>query len=259
MATEFFRVLDALSTFSLTCKSFFRSPRSHSRLPSAVGGLQVALVQDGGDVAGVIEAVLILGAQSGGAQSYAMRLLWLPPERKQNSRKSIKHWFNSSTFILCSTVNTGMCPASYYTLPPSVKRTHSTDTGYLTNLGFWDLKWSKLNKNSCGLDHNSLKFGLQGCHFGVQRLLELLLLLQVPENLPADSLQALHLPLALVHLSFQGLHAQGQLGMKTGRGRGLEGNRGGHRWRRRGEGVRRAEGFCRGAATYRKAKGAERW
>lgn len=226
--------------------------------PSAVGGLQVALVQDGGDVAGVIEAVLILGAQSGGAQSYAMCLLWFPPEMKQNSRKSRKYWLNSSTFIHCNTVNTGMCPASYYTLPPSVKRTHSTDTGHLTNFGFCDLKWSKLNKNSCSLD--SLKLGLQGCHFGVQRLLELLLLLQVPENLPADSLQALHLPLALVHLSFQGLHAQGQLGMKTGRGRGLEGNRGGHRWRRGGgEGVRRAEGFCRGAATYKKAKGAERW
>lgn len=91
MATEFFRVLDALSTFSLTCKSFFRPLRSRPRLPSAVGGLQVALAQDGGDVVGVIEAVLILGAQGGGAQSCAMRLLRLPPDMKQNSRKSRKH------------------------------------------------------------------------------------------------------------------------------------------------------------------------
>lgn len=62
----------------------------------------------------------------------------------------------------------------------------------------------------------------------MQCLLELLLLLQVPENLPADSLQALHLPLALVHLTFQGLHTQRQLGTERGRGRGLEGKRGGH-------------------------------
>lgn len=52
----------------------------------------------------------------------------------------------------------------------------------------------------------------------MQGLLELLLLLQVPEDLPTDSLQALHLPLALVHLTFQGLHPQRQLGMERGGG-----------------------------------------
>lgn len=76
-------------------------------------------------------------------------------------------------------------------------------------------------------DNNLLKFRLQGGHFGMQCLLELLLLLQVPENFPADSLQALHLPLALVHLTLQGLHTERQLGTERGRGRGLEGNRGG--------------------------------
>lgn len=59
----------------------------------------------------------------------------------------------------------------------------------------------------------------------MQCLLELLLLLQVPENLPADSFQALHLPLALVHLTFQGLHPQRQLGTDRGRGRGVRGEK----------------------------------
>jgi len=44
-----------------------------------------------------------------------------------------------------------------------------------------------------------------------------LLLLQVPEDLTADSLQALHLPLAFVHLPFQGLNTQGQLGRERKR------------------------------------------
>lgn len=73
----------------------------------------------------------------------------------------------------------------------------------------------------------------------MQCLLELLLLLQISENLPADSLQALHLPLALVHLPFQGLHTQRQLGTEKERGRGT-GVRGEQRrsqvktWTRRG-------------------------
>lgn len=65
----------------------------------------------------------------------------------------------------------------------------------------------------------SLQFSLQRCDFGLQRLLELLLLLQVPEDLAADALQALHLPLALVHLPLQGLHAQRQLGTERERER----------------------------------------
>lgn len=57
----------------------------------------------------------------------------------------------------------------------------------------------------------SLEVSLEGSHFGVQRLLKLLLLLQVPENLPTDALQALHLPFALVHLPLQGFDSQRQL------------------------------------------------
>lgn len=57
----------------------------------------------------------------------------------------------------------------------------------------------------------------------MQRLPEFLLLLQVPENLPPDSLQALHLALALVHLALQGLHTEGELGKER---QGLEGNGG---------------------------------
>lgn len=60
----------------------------------------------------------------------------------------------------------------------------------------------------------------------MQRLLQLLLLLQVSENLPADSLQALHLPLALVHLALQGFHPQGQLGVGERRGEAVGGVRG---------------------------------
>lgn len=48
----------------------------------------------------------------------------------------------------------------------------------------------------------------------MQGLPELLLLLQIPENFAPDALQALHLALALVHLTLQGLHAEGQLGME---------------------------------------------
>lgn len=65
----------------------------------------------------------------------------------------------------------------------------------------------------------------------MQRLLKLLLLLQVSENLPADALQALHLPLALVHLPLQGFDSQGQLwegGEREEKGRGGEGVRGEH-------------------------------
>ena len=55
---------------------------SHSGLLLAAGGLQVALVQDGGDVA-VEEAVLLLGAQTGGSQRRSVRVLRLPPERRE--------------------------------------------------------------------------------------------------------------------------------------------------------------------------------
>ena len=44
----------------------------------------MALVQDGGDV-GVIETLLVLGAQGGGAQSCAVGVLRLPPEMKQTT------------------------------------------------------------------------------------------------------------------------------------------------------------------------------
>lgn len=91
----------------------------------------------------------------------------------------------------------------------------------------------------------------------MQCLLELLLLLQVPENLPTDALQALHLPLALVHLTFQGLHPQGQLGTERGRGRGVRGTQRRSQvktwtkgvWRRMGwvTGV----GFSRGVTTFK--------
>lgn len=70
---------------------------------------------------------------------------------------------------------------------------------------------------------DSLQFIFQGGHFSVQRLPEFLLLLQVPENLSPDSLQALHLTLALVHLALQGLHTEGELGKER---QGLEGNGG---------------------------------
>ena len=56
-----------------------------------------------------------------------------------------------------------------------------------------------------------LELSLQRRDFGLLRLLELLLLLQVSEHLAAHHLQALHLPLALVELPLQGLHTQRQL------------------------------------------------
>lgn len=62
----------------------------------------------------------------------------------------------------------------------------------------------------------------------MQCLLKLLLLLQVSENFPADALQTLHLPLALVHLPLQGFDSQGQLwerGEREEKGRGGEGVR----------------------------------
>lgn len=48
----------------------------------------------------------------------------------------------------------------------------------------------------------------------MQGLPQLLLLLQIPQHFAPDALQALHLALALVHLTLQGLHAEGQLGME---------------------------------------------
>lgn len=53
---------------------------------------------------------------------------------------------------------------------------------------------------------------LQRRDFGLQGLLQLLLLLQLPQDFAADALQALHLAFALIHLSLQTLNTQGQLG-----------------------------------------------
>lgn len=44
-------------------------------------------MQDGGDV-GVIETVLVLGAQSGGAQGRTKCVLRLPPERKRQTTEN---------------------------------------------------------------------------------------------------------------------------------------------------------------------------
>lgn len=47
----------------------------------------MALVEDGGDV-GVVETVLVLRAQGGGAQSGAVSLLGLPPETNGPTHKT---------------------------------------------------------------------------------------------------------------------------------------------------------------------------
>lgn len=73
----------------------------------------------------------------------------------------------------------------------------------------------------------------------MQCLLELLLLFQVSEKFPADSLQALHLQLALVHLTFQGLHSERQLGTES------QGFRGEQRRSREALGVQQVCGFVR--------------
>lgn len=76
---------------------------------------------------------------------------------------------------------------------------------------------------------DSLVLIFQGGYFSVQGLPELLLLLQVSENFAPDSLQALDLALALIHLTLQGLDAEGELGVERQGVRG-EQRRGGGRW-----------------------------
>lgn len=67
-------------------ENLFYGPLDAFKPPiSAVGRLQVALVEDGGDV-GVVQAVLVLGAQGGGAQGRAVSLLGLPPETERRTR-----------------------------------------------------------------------------------------------------------------------------------------------------------------------------
>ncbi|TNN40838.1 hypothetical protein EYF80_048993 [Liparis tanakae] len=67
----------------------------HGLSRKAIGGLRVALVQDGGDV-GVVEALLVVRAERGRAQSRTVRVLGLPPERKKN-RKTLTRAFSFQT------------------------------------------------------------------------------------------------------------------------------------------------------------------
>lgn len=100
-------------------------------------------------------------------------------------------------------------------VPPSVRkmlRSWSQRTVRITT--------EKARGNDAAHISHSLQLIFQGGHFSVQGLPELLLLLQISENFPPDSLQALHLALALVHLPLQGLHAEGELGEDR---QGLEG------------------------------------
>lgn len=81
---------------------------------------------------------------------------------------------------------------------------------------------------------DSLELVFQSGHFSVQGLPQFLLLLQISENFAPDSLQALHLALALIHLTLQGLHAEGQLGTeRQGGGGGVSGEQRRRRRRRR--------------------------
>lgn len=196
---------------------------------SAVAGLRVAL----GDV-GVVEALLVLGAQSGGAQGCSMGVLGLAPDKtNRNTKSGLSTSRNAAARQTRARVQLVSidCPLVWRGRIGIVKRCHALRCkGNSESTVF---RWT--------ITQVLLQFSLKSCDFGVQRFLELLLLLQVPQDLPADSLQALHLPLALVHLPLQGLHAQRQLGTERGEARGLEGNRGGQgcgRGQRGGEGGR---------------------
>lgn len=79
----------------------------------------MALVENGGDV-GVIETVLILGAQGGGVQSRAVSLLGLPPETKRRTDKHTNTWSDSSLLQ----VSADVCPVHCYIVPPSVGNMH---------------------------------------------------------------------------------------------------------------------------------------
>lgn len=94
----------------------------------------------------------------------------------------------------------------------SSTHTNKKNTQMQTQIHKNKLTWTNTHAvTNTHLNTHTPEFILQRSGFGLQDVLQLLLLLQIPQNLPPHSLQSLHLSLTIIQLPLQCLHAQREL------------------------------------------------